>query len=79
MPGTRCICGNRISYEEIPNPNEWLCIGDVDFEKYPDTIDHQALYMKMTSFLKCSKCGRLWFFWEGFDRPPTPYSPEIIP
>lgn len=32
----------------------------------------------MNSALKCSRCGRLWVFWNGFDSAPVSYAQEQL-
>lgn len=76
MPSMICRCGEKLGYGEIPNPIEWLTISDVEYDAFCGQIDAEDLYMKMRSILKCVKCGRLWVFWDGFDRPPSVYSPD---
>jgi hypothetical protein len=72
-----CKCENTIRISgSIPNPIEWLFISDVEFDAFEDVVDAEKVYSKMQSFLKCDKCGRLWLFWNGYDNPPTLYSPE---
>jgi hypothetical protein len=73
MPSFQCKCGERLDIGQIPNPNEWLAISDVDYDGCSETVDAEALYEKFTHFLKCGSCGRLWFFWNGFDQPPECY------
>lgn len=74
-----CNCGEKIRYGEIPCKDEWLCISDQAFDKMSGTIDSEVLYKQMTSILKCAVCGRLWIFWDGFDRPPKAYIIEQSP
>jgi len=76
MPKIKCKCDNFISYSEIPNPNEYLVISDVAFDKYDEQIEREKLYTEMKSILCCDSCGRLWIFWDGFENEPTPYFPE---
>ena len=76
MPGITCKCGNIIKYGEIPNPNEWLFISDIQFDNFVEKIDVETLYKNMKSMLICHQCGRLWFFWGGFNNPPTLYEKE---
>lgn len=78
MPAILCKCGNRLGYDEIPNPIEWLIIPDKDFDFDGDDgmVNSSAMYEKMKSFLKCSSCGRLWFFWDGFESEPISYKQE---
>ena len=73
MPSILCKCGKRISYGEIPCKNEWLLISDVDFDKQVGLIDSEKLYSRFDHMLKCSNCGGIWVFWDGFSKPPTHY------
>jgi hypothetical protein len=75
MPGLDCKCGHRISYGEIPSKDEWLFISDVDFDTFAGQVDAEQVYRAMRSFLKCPVCGRLWFFWNGFQQPAEEYLP----
>lgn len=75
MPSIICTCGIRLGFGAIPNPNEWLMISDDRFDDFRGN-DLEELYKQMSSFLKCSDCGRLWVFWNGFDADPFCYAPE---
>jgi len=76
MPKIRCKCDNFISYSQIPNPNDYLIISDVAFDKYDEQIDWEKLYTEMKSVLRCDLWGRLWIFWNGFENAPSSYYPE---
>jgi hypothetical protein len=76
MSSLLCRCGNQIGLELIPNPNEWIAISDEEYDTYSGMIDSEALYKAMKSIYKCSKCGRLWAFWEGASSAPQSYLPE---
>jgi hypothetical protein len=76
MPAIRCKCGEVIRYGEIPNPVEWLFISDTEFDAFSETIEAEALYRQMNSFLQCPACKRLWMFWNGFNSDPTEYLPQ---
>jgi hypothetical protein len=72
-----CKCENIIRISgAIPNPFEWKLISDVEYDKFQGTIGAEELYSQMQSILKCDQCGRLWIFWDGYDKPPTLYMPE---
>ncbi len=73
MPNIKCICESRIGFGGIPNPNEYLLISDVKFEKFWDSPNTEQLYNEMSIVGKCSNCGRLHVFWDGFDKPQTIY------
>jgi len=76
MPGMRCTCGQRIGLGEIPCPNEYRFMSDEDLDKLPHTVASDELHQRMTSFLKCPKCGRLHVFWKGYGELPMVYAPE---
>lgn len=73
MPKEVCKCGNVISLGEIPNPNEWLIISDVDFDKFSGNIDSDKIFRSAISMLQCGRCGRLLIYWKGFKSPPEYY------
>ena len=73
MPKITCRCGEILSYSEIPCPIEYKFISDVEYDKYEGTIDSENLYSHMKSFIRCIKCNRLWFFWNGYSSPPSEY------
>ena len=73
MPSIKCKCGNFINMGEIPNPNEWLIISDVEFDKFYEKIDAEVLYKKMKTLLICEKCNRLWVYWSGNEKDPVSY------
>jgi hypothetical protein len=74
MPGIKCKCGHVIKFGEIPNPNEWLLISDIEYGKYLGAIDSEDLYREMKSMLVCNQCKRVWVYWEGYQKDPTPYT-----
>jgi hypothetical protein len=72
-----CKCGNTLTISgEIPNPDEWLLISDVDYDSFSETVDAEELYLRMKSMFKCRRCGRLWIYWEDLKHAPTCYSLE---
>ena len=75
MPSIICQCGQQLRFGEIPCPIEWLIISDKEFDMFSDNIDREELYKSMKSILKCSECGRLWVYWEGFSIEPIEYVP----
>ena len=77
MPAIVCKCGEPLRYGEIPNPIEWLFISDSEYDKISGMFDSEDLYRQMKSFLQCPTCKRLWFFWEGFDKDPLEYVPQV--
>ncbi|KAF0232622.1 MAG: Uncharacterized protein FD167_4727 [bacterium] len=76
MPKIRCQCDTIINYGQIPCPNEWLTISDIEFDSFSGMIDAESLYTCMKSMLQCPKCGRLYIFWNGFDSDPQEYVPS---
>lgn len=76
MPSILCRCGNKLNFGKIPNPIEWLMISDEGFDKFQGAVASEDIYREMSSVLKCSRCGRLWVFWNGFDSAPVSYTPE---
>ena len=75
MPSIRCRCGEALRYGDIPCPIEWLFIADTEYDKFIERVDAEELYQVMRSFLQCPRCGRLWLFWDGFEKPPMEYVP----
>jgi hypothetical protein len=73
MPGIKCMCGAIVKFGEIPNPNEWLLMSDVEYGEYSGEIDSEDLYRKFTSMLVCEQCKRLWIYWQGYRKDPVPY------
>jgi len=76
MPKIRCKCDNIISYSEIPNPNEYLIISDVAYDKFDEKIGWEELRDEMKSILYCNSCGGLWIYWNGWNEDPTFYLPQ---
>ncbi len=73
MPAILCKCGNRLSLGEIPNPNEWLMISDIEYDEFQGEIDTEKLYMKFKPLIICPYCERLIYFWNGFNDSPIFY------
>ncbi|MBW4084752.1 hypothetical protein [Paenibacillus sp. S150] len=73
MPKIRCKCGELLRFGDIPCKIEYKFISDVEYDQYQEQIDSEILYLNMKSFLQCDECGRLWFFWDGFNNPPKEY------
>jgi hypothetical protein len=78
MPSIFCKCGERILDGQIPQPNEWLLMSDVEYGDYTGMIDAEQLYLAMKSMLLCPQCGRVWIFWNGYQQLPTCYSQEQL-
>ncbi|GGJ30428.1 hypothetical protein [Paenibacillus hunanensis] len=75
MPKLLCTCNNILNLQDIPCKVQYNFISDVDYDKYHDNINAEELYQEMKIFVECDKCGRLWFFWNGFDEEPLEYLP----
>jgi hypothetical protein len=76
----RCVCGEVISTSgEIPNPNEWHALSDVEFDKFSGLIDAEHLYRQTVIFYRCPKSDHIWAFWDGIDRAPRLYAPQPAP
>lgn len=77
MAKYRCVCGETLTFSgEIPHPYQYDFVSDVEYDMYSGLIDAEELYRAMKAFFKCPRCGRLWFFWDGFDRDPVVYARE---
>jgi hypothetical protein len=76
MPKLQCTCGMVLNYGQIPCPDEWLLISDVEFDRYSGSVDVEKVYAAMKSLLKCPQCNRLYIFWDGFDRDPEIFISE---
>jgi hypothetical protein len=75
-----CVCGHAISSSGlIPNPDEWRCLSDQDFESFTGPINAEDLYCETTIMYRCPASGHLWVFWQGFDQPPAVYAPTELP
>jgi uncharacterized protein with PIN domain len=64
-----------LDFGNVPNSIEWLMISDTRFDEFTGNVDAEELYAEFEHFLKCSKCGRLWMFWNGFKHQPACYEP----
>jgi hypothetical protein len=80
MAKFRCVCGYVISTSgEIPNPDEWHCLSDVEFDSIAGEVSVEDVYQRTTIFYRCPKSDHLWAFWSGLGSPPTLYSPTELP
>ena len=71
-----CVCGHVISTSGlIPNPDEWRCISDVDFDVFTGQVNAEDIYLQSTIMYRCPVSQHLWIYWKGFDQPPTLYAP----
>ncbi|GGH32960.1 hypothetical protein FAZ19_23490 [Sphingobacterium alkalisoli] len=73
MPKLKCVCSYVINLSEIPSPNQYLIISDVEMDRYVGEIDIENLYLAMKVVAHCQNCGRLHVFYEGFDKEPVVY------
>ena len=80
MAKFRCVCGTVISTSDgIPNPNEWECISDVEFDTLRGQVDAEQLYLRMKIFYRCPVSDHLWVFWDGIEAVPALYEPRQLP
>ncbi len=73
MPKIRCKCDNIIRLSDIPSPNQWLIISDVEFDKFSGMVNSEDVFNKMKIAVKCNQCGRLHIYWDGFDKDAIIY------
>lgn len=73
MPKIRCVCDHVISLNEIPSPNQYLIISDVEMDNYEGQVEAEQLYMAMKIVVKCPNCSRLHIYNNGFDKDPIIY------
>lgn len=75
-----CVCGRSISTSGlIPNPDQWQCLSDSDFEAFTGRVNSEDIYLQSTVMYRCAESGHLWFFWNGIDAPPSLYTPTELP
>lgn len=71
-----CVCGETISTSgSIPNPNEWRLLSDSEFDAYQGLVQAEDVYRATTIMYRCPASDHLWIYWQGFDQPPSLYSP----
>lgn len=76
----QCICGAVISTSgEIPNPNEWRALSDVQFDDFQGEVDAESVYRAATIFYRCPVSDHLWIFWDGIENSPSLYGPLQLP
>ena len=76
MARFRCVCGEVIvTSGPIPNPTEWRCTSDVDFDSFTGLVDAEEIYAQATIMYRCPVSNHLWVFWDGIDQVPTLYAP----
>lgn len=73
MPKLKCVCGNIILLGDIPSPNQFMLISDVELDEFHGFVDVEEIYKAMKVVAHCSKCERLHVFWNGFDQLQTIY------
>jgi hypothetical protein len=74
-----CECAYLITTSgEIPNPLEWKIISDSTFDQFSGNVDAEDIYRACESMFRCPNCGRLWVFWNGFDKDPECYVPRSL-
>lgn len=75
-----CVCGHPLTTSGlIPNPDEWRCLSDSDFEAFTGLVNAEDLYLQSTIMYRCPESGHLWIFWRGVGAPPTLYAPSDLP
>ncbi|GAB3939874.1 hypothetical protein GCM10028805_00800 [Spirosoma harenae] len=77
MPKFSCKCSHIIPIGEIPTPDQWNMISDIEYDSFAGSIDSEQLYSKMKVVLKCPVCGRLYVFWNGWQADPTCYEKSL--
>jgi hypothetical protein len=80
MAKFRCVCGQPLSTSgSIPNPDEWHCLSDADFDAFEGLVNAEDLYTQSTIMYRCPASGHLWCFWNGIEEPPALYAPTALP
>jgi hypothetical protein len=75
-----CVCGHLIRISgDIPNPIEWRCLSDVEYDQFQGLVDVEDVYQRSTIFYRCPQSEHLWFFWDGLGEKPSLYSPTPLP
>jgi hypothetical protein len=75
-----CVCGQALSTSgPIPNPDEWRCLSDTDFDAFTGLVNAEDIYQQSTMMYRCPASGHLWVFWRGFEEPPAVYTPTALP
>ena len=76
MPKIRCKCNFVIGLGQIPSPDQFMIISDVEYDHFEGQVDSEEIYSAMKVVAKCPNCGRIHIFWNGFDNPQTIYKLE---
>jgi hypothetical protein len=80
MSKFRCVCGHALSTSgEIPNPDEWLFMSDVEFEEVRGDVDAEVLYRRFGRAYVCPASGHIWVFERPDDASPKGYAPIELP
>jgi hypothetical protein len=75
-----CVCGHSLSTSGlVPNPDEYHCLSDSDFEAFTGLVNAEDIYGQSTVMYRCPASGHLWIFWKGLDEPPTLYASAELP
>ncbi len=75
-----CVCGHPISTSgTIPNPDEWRCLSDADFDAFTGLVNAEDIYRQSTIMYRCPESDHLWFFWNGIAEKPALYAPSDLP
>lgn len=79
MPKIVCRCGEIIGLGDIPSPNQWMIISDVnitDEDWENKSLNMADFYQEMDVVVKCPVCKRLYIYWNGLDKEPEVYNIE---
>lgn len=80
MAKFKCVCGYMLTTSgSIPNPDEWRCLSDSDFEAFTRTVNGDDLYSQTTVMYRCPVSDHLWIFWSGLQEEPNLYAPRPQP
>jgi hypothetical protein len=75
-----CVCGYSLSTSGlIPNPDEWRCLSDTDFDGFDGLVNAEEIYLRSTIMYQCPVSDHLWIFWKGSAEAPALYSPAELP
>ncbi|MEP7055893.1 MAG: hypothetical protein ABI912_11660 [Actinomycetota bacterium] len=49
-----CVCGYSLSTSGlIPDPDEWRCLSDADFDAFSGLVNAEDLYLQSTIMYRC--------------------------
>jgi acetone carboxylase gamma subunit len=90
MSTFRCRCGKTFADTEIPCAYEYSLVPDTAFERLTEAIiqacqprndaEAQVPFLLSSAGIpvyRCPHCGRLLVFWDGLQRVPLFYQPEL--